>query len=174
MILNGVLNYYSFSNNKPSLILIYWILRKSLAKTLATKLKLGTVRKVYLKFGVDIKYRIPETDKVIDFSRPSLLPTPKKFRGNTDFTDTLRVIDWKLRTVNFFNYVCSSCGSSEDLQVHHLKHIRTIDADLNGFDKQMAAINRKQIPLCRKCHHKVHTGSYDGMSLKNLNKIKTD
>ena len=93
MILNGVLNYYTFVNNKPSLILIYWILRKSLAKTLATKLKLGTVRKVYLKFGINIKYRIPETDKVIDFSRPSLLPTPKKFLGNTDFTDSLRVVD---------------------------------------------------------------------------------
>lgn len=93
MILNGVLNYYSFANNKPTLIVIYWILRKSLAKTLATKLKLKTVRKVYLKFGINIKYLIPETDKVIDFSRPDLLPTPKKFLGNTDFTDSLRVID---------------------------------------------------------------------------------
>lgn len=174
MILNGILNYYSFPNNKPSLILIYWILRKSLAKTLAAKLRLNRVRKVYLKFGVDIKYRIPETDKIIDFARPSLLPTPKKFLGNTDFTDSLRVIDWKLRTINFFNFVCSSGGSSEDLQIHHLKHIRTIDSNLNSFDKQMAAINRKQIPLCRKCHHQVHIGKYDGMSLRNLNKNKPE
>lgn len=93
MILNGILNYYSFVNNKPSLILIYWILRKSLAKTLATKLKVGSVRKVYLKLGIKIKYRIPETDKEIDFARPSLLPTPKNFLGNTNFSDSLRVID---------------------------------------------------------------------------------
>ena len=64
-ILNGSLNYYSFTNNKPSLILIYWILRKSLAKTLATKLKLKTARKVYLKFGINIKYRVPGTDIVL-------------------------------------------------------------------------------------------------------------
>ena len=33
----------------------------------------------------------------------------------------------------------------------------------------MAAINRKQIPLCIDCHLKVHSGKYDGISLKKLN-----
>lgn len=134
---------------------------------------MGTVRKVYLKFGIDLSYLIPSTDRTIDFARP-ILKTKKDFKGSTDFTDSLRVIDWKLRTVNFFNYVCASCGSSENLQVHHLKHIRTIDANLSGFDKQMAAINRKQVTLCSKCHHRVHIGQYDGMALKYLKTIKTE
>ena len=174
MMLNGLVNYYSFANNKTALSLFHWILRKSLAKTLAAKLKLGSVRKVYLKFGANINYRIPGTDREINFECPDLTVNPKKFLGNTDFTDSLRVMDWSIRTVNFFNYVCSNCGTSEDLQVHHVKHIRTIDVDLNGFDKQMAAINRKQIPLCRNCHQRVHKGESDGMSLKHLNQIKTE
>lgn len=53
-----------------------------------------------------------------------------------------------------------------------MKHIKTIDVKLNGFDKQMAAINRKQITLCTSCHHSVHIGKYDGMSLKHLKEIK--
>lgn len=93
MILNGILNYYSFANNRPNLILIYWILRKSLAKTLAGKLKLGTVSKVYQKFGININYLIPGTDKVINFESPELTTTPKRFLGKTDFSDFLKVVD---------------------------------------------------------------------------------
>jgi len=174
MILLGTLNYYSFVNNRPKLILIYWILRKSLAKTLAAKLKLKTVRKVYQKLGIDLKCKVPNSDKEIDFSTPDLQVNPKDFKGSLNRTDTLKVIDWELRTLNYFNYVCASCGSGENLQVHHLKHIKTIDANLSGIDKQMAAISRKQITLCSNCHHKVHSGIYDGMALNHLKEVKND
>lgn len=167
MILNGLFNYYSFVNNKPRLILIYWILRKSLAKTLAAKLKLGTARKVHLKLGINLTYKVPETGKEIDFSRPSLLPTPNKFNGNTNLTDSLRVVDWKLRTVNAFDRVCVNCGAEGNLQMHHVKHIKTVNVKLNSFDNQLAGINRKQVPLCFNCHTLVHSGKYDGVSLRH-------
>jgi predicted HNH restriction endonuclease len=38
-------------------------------------------------------------------------------------------------------------------------------------NKMMSAINRKQVPLCRDCHNLVHSGKYDGMSLKHY-KVK--
>jgi len=139
---------------------------------LAAKLKLKTVSKVYQKFGINLKCQIPNSDKEIDFSTPDLKVNLKDFKGNLNRVDTLRVVDWELRTLNFFNYVCASCGSGEDLQVHHLKHIKTIDADLSGIDKQMAAINRKQITLCSSCHLKVHSGKYDGMALSHLEEVK--
>ena len=91
--LNGYINYYSFANNKPKLISIYWILRKSLSKTIANKLKLNSVRKVYQKFGVSIRYKNPNNDKIIDFSRPNLTATPKKFLGVNNFNNPLRIID---------------------------------------------------------------------------------
>jgi hypothetical protein len=85
VILNEVFNYYSFVDNRPRLIVVYWILRKSLAKTLATKLRLKSSTQVYLKFGINIKYKIPNTGVSIDFARPSLAVSPKNFIGTTVF-----------------------------------------------------------------------------------------
>ena len=34
----------------------------------------------------------------------------------------------------------------------------------------MALLNRKQIPLWKNCHKKVHAGLYDGPSLESLRK----
>lgn len=93
MILNGILNYYSFANNRPRLILIYWILRKSLAKTLAIKLKIKTVSNVYTRFGINITHEIPGIGREINFAKPNLLPTPKNFKGRTNFTDYLKVVE---------------------------------------------------------------------------------
>ena len=52
--------------------------------------------------------------------------------------------------------------------MHHVRHIKTINVKLNPFDKQMATINRKQVPLCFTCHNLVHAGKYDKLSLKYL------
>jgi predicted HNH restriction endonuclease len=32
----------------------------------------------------------------------------------------------------------------------------------------MAAINRKQIPVCQNCHRDIHNGKYDGASLSSI------
>jgi predicted HNH restriction endonuclease len=56
--------------------------------------------------------------------------------------------------------------------MHHVKHIKTINANLDAFSKMMAAINRKQVPLCHDCHVLVHNGKYDGMSLKHYKVVK--
>jgi hypothetical protein len=32
----------------------------------------------------------------------------------------------------------------------------------------LAAVRRKQIPVCRTCHRKIHGGEYDGVRLKDL------
>ena len=41
--------------------------------------------------------------------------------------------------------------------------------DIEDNVTKMAFIrNRRQVPLCRACHDKVHAGEYNGPSLKNL------
>jgi hypothetical protein len=50
---------------------------------------------------------------------------------------------------------CCVCGSEQNVEMHHVRGIK----DLKGRTKTeriMIAINRKQIPLCRPCHMKVH------------------
>ena len=54
--------------------------------------------------------------------------------------------------------------------MHHVKHVRKQGFRYQGFRQQMALLNRKQIPLCKNCHQKVHAGLYNGPSLIELRK----
>jgi len=54
--------------------------------------------------------------------------------------------------------------------MHHVKDVRKQGYRYNGFHQQMALLNRKQIPLCKNCHKKVHAGLYNGLSLETLRK----
>jgi nicotine oxidoreductase len=54
--------------------------------------------------------------------------------------------------------------------MHHVKHVRKQGFRYKGFHQQMSLLNRKQIPLCKDCHLKVHAGLYDGPSLELLRK----
>lgn len=80
----------------------------------------------------------------------------------------MEFLNREIRTIHNFGDPCASCGSNEQVEMHHLRHIKTINVKLNDFDQLMAKINRKQIPLCTICHKKVHQGKYDGMALKHL------
>jgi len=70
---------------------------------------------------------------------------------------------------NFLEEPCYICGATEDIEMHHLKHLKDTK-DKNTIIQIISRINRKTIPLCISCHNKVHTipGKYDGMSLKDL------
>lgn len=74
------------------------------------------------------------------------------------------------RTQAPFGMPCSYCGTFENVQQHHLKHIRKrayclIPENLS-YQQIMALRNRKQIPLCLNCHIRlVHAGKYDGPAL---------
>ena len=55
--------------------------------------------------------------------------------------------------------------------MHHVKHIKTLNVKLKSFEKAMAKINRKQVPLCKVCHVKVHNGTYFGTPLRKYKPI---
>jgi hypothetical protein len=50
-VLRGIINYYSFADNRSSLNSIVWTLHQSCALTLAKKYKLKTMAKTFKKFG---------------------------------------------------------------------------------------------------------------------------
>ena len=54
--------------------------------------------------------------------------------------------------------------------MQYVKHVRKNGYRYGGFHKEMALLNRKQIPYCKECHRKVHDGLYDGFCLANLKK----
>jgi predicted HNH restriction endonuclease len=49
-----------------------------------------------------------------------------------------------------------------------MHHVKALIGKTSGFMDIMRAMNRKQIPVCKSCHVKIHAGKYSGISLKNL------
>jgi group II intron reverse transcriptase/maturase len=169
--LNGLYNYYSFTDNIYQFNKIFWILRESLRMTLSRKHKMS-ITEFEKKYGgtrssIVVTSRKKNSWIATKFEIPNLRKNVTNFLTTTD-RDPLSFLNMEIRTKNDFGQPCASCGSIEKVEMHHLRHIRTINVSLNTFDQQMAKINRKQIPLCFKCHREVHAGKYDGKSLKFL------
>jgi len=120
---------------------------------------------------MNIHNKVDGSDKTIKFVQTDFTRKPMLFYGGANFKDPISPMIFKVSTISHLGMVCSSCGSTSNIEMHHLKHIKTVNAKLKTFDKMMAEINRKQVPLCRTCHLEVHKGIYKGKSLKNLNKI---
>jgi nicotine oxidoreductase len=78
------------------------------------------------------------------------------------------VLNYKLDTMRSLDEICAVCGSSEEIEMHHVKHVRKDSVEAEGFTRLMSKLNRKQLPACRPCHKKIHKGLYDGMSLNEL------
>ena len=64
--------------------------------------------------------------------------------------------------------ICGICAKKGYTEMHHVRHIKRQGHKYKGFDLVLQNINRKQVPLCLSCHHKVHKGQYDGESIDKL------
>lgn len=86
--------------------------------------------------------------------------------------DFLEKINWvNFRTQANLGLPCLACGSP-DSEMHHISHIRKMN--FNSIDEKDSVTrmqfirNRRQVPLCARCHDKVHSGEYAGPALKGL------
>lgn len=139
-------------------------------KTLCRKLNINK-RTFERKFGPNIvqpEHMKDGKTKYISFHRPDLTRNPMLFYGKAIFWDPFTVKDWKISTVSSLDSPCANCNTMENIEMHHIKHIRTLNTKLNVFDKMVAEMNRKQVPLCKNCHREVQKGKYHGKSMKFL------
>ena len=88
--------------------------------------------------------------------------------GTTDVRDPLTILNYKLETQSKLDEICSVCGSEEKVMMHHVRHLRKDFVVASGFTSLMSKLNRKQLPVCRSCHIKIHKGLYNSMSLNEL------
>jgi group II intron reverse transcriptase/maturase len=170
-ILRGLLNYYRFVDNFASLSRIQYILRYSLAKTLAHKYR-RSMCEIFRKHGRNLRFEWQLRSGERKFVA---------FAENTDWTvktdafvthpPDLDLLGWhaRLRTRSKLGFPCLICGASEQVEMHHVRHIRKMgERKPTGFQAVMRALNRKQIPVCKGCHEKIHKGEYDGIRLHDL------
>lgn len=156
----GLSYYYSFANNYGSLGRIAYILKYSCILTLASKLRLKTKAKVFKKYGRDINI-IKDGKIVASFPTPSL-SRPNKFYTSVDnpFERLEKLSRATFRSKTIFNSNCYFCGISENLEMHHVRKIKDSSKKIKKdyYTAMMSRINRKQIPVCRSCHIKLHKG----------------
>jgi group II intron reverse transcriptase/maturase len=167
-VIRGILEYYKSVENRNQLGRILWILKFSAVYTLSRKLNISP-KKVWKKYGnpIKIKFMTGKTEKSITLFSPKTLKRDRTFKLQDYFNfDPFNVTMYTLRSNHVWDMDCLVCGAKDNVEMHHVKHIRK--GDIKGFTKIMQILNRKQIPVCRDCHMKIHRGTYDGISLNKL------
>jgi hypothetical protein len=171
----GLQNYYRFVDNWKHYSRIQYILKCSLAKTLAQKYKIS-VPQVFQRFGKDLSLLIKgqggKADRQVSFylNRDWVKNRLAFQGGNQDDMDVVRTLV-RLRTRSKLGKPCCICGEAQkQIEMHHIRHIRKLSNKrvATGFNRLLRAMNRKQVPVCSDCHRKIHRGEYDGLKLSNL------
>jgi len=161
-VIRGILNYYSFANNHKSLGSILHGLKFSCARTLALKYKLRHSSKVFRKFGSKLK---KSRESEIELYIPKTFKPLKKFKINVVEPDQVIFSNWNNKlTKSNLSKQCIICGSTNHIEMHHIRKVRDLKSKLRKkstdfFRFQMAAINRKQVPLCVEHHKALHNNS---------------
>lgn len=147
--MRGYLNYYKFVHNHSRLAsYVEYILKQSCAKLLAAKFTLGTMAKVYRKFGPGLQG--PNGTTIF---KPSYTSTLKFL---TYASPVIGSMYQEKSTKTLDNLKCSICDSTHRVVMHHIRAMKTLNPKLSYLDRQMVRINRKRIPLCRVCHMMKH------------------
>lgn len=97
--------------------------------------------------------------KARDIPAPDLAPLPRNFnslKGEFAMKDPLVTLAGRgIRGRTLLQGVCSVCGSTEQVEMHHVRKLS--DLKERGYvESLMIAAQRKQIPLCRTHHYEVH------------------
>lgn len=148
--LRGIANYYSFVHNYGSLVgTLTLILKSSCAKLLAAKYKLETQSKAFAKFGKDL--RCPTSNAT--FEKLSHVIT---LEFKTQPTPKVPTLFGSKSLATLDDLSCTVCGSKHRVEMHHVRAMRDLEPNRSLADRLMVKANRKQIPLCRKCHMERH------------------
>ena len=90
----------------------------------------------------------------------------------TEARNPLAATAWRLETaISKQGAPCAVCGSYEDVQMHHGNPLKNISKAIDPVKRHKIAIQRKQIPLCRKHHLEIHKGNWS-RNPTNVNETK--
>jgi group II intron reverse transcriptase/maturase len=163
----GLQNYYRPTDNWAELSRIQYILKFSLAKTLAAKRQVPITRIIKDK-GIRLNVTRRGQQRTIVFYRNTDWTTDRKAFTNSLTIDLVRMNE-RMRTRSKLGQPCCICLENLGVAMHHVRHIRKMTEEhVKGFTGLLAKLNRKQVPVCQECHRKIHRGEYDGLKLSDL------
>jgi group II intron reverse transcriptase/maturase len=167
----GFAQYYQLANNLYRLNTLKWIMEQSLAKTLATKLKM-TVKKVHKEYGATWTAD-GKTQKglQVTIQREGKKPLIAKWGGISLKRKLQAILNdqpplfWPNRSElekRLLADTCELCGSRDRVEVHHIRALK--DLEQKGrrekplWAKVMSARRRKTLVVCWSCHRGIHAG----------------
>lgn len=167
----GFAEYYQLANDLHRLNSLKWIMEQSLAKTLATKLKI-TVKKVHKKYGATwtvegrtckgLQATVPREGKNPLIAKWGGIPLKRRLQA---ILNDQPPIFWPSRSElekRLLADTCELCGSMDQIEVHHIRALK--DLEQKGrrekplWVKVMSARRRKTLVVCWLCHRSIHAG----------------
>lgn len=162
--IRGIFGFYSGVKKRRYLQKIWYILKFSCALTFARKHRCS-LNKVFLKHGRLLRVNFgPSGEKQVMLYQPSLKEGDRKWQVGRKFDDPYRLIPVRVSKTKVFEDCCI-CGAPSS-EMHHIRHVK--DSKQGFLTHIMGLINRKQIPVCIECHDSIHSGRYDGISLREF------
>ena len=163
----GIQNYYRPTDNWAELSKIQYILKFSLAKTLASK-KRSKMTGIIKNKDITVQVTRKGQQRTVTFYRNTDWTIDRKAFTNSPTIDLVRTHE-RMRVRSKLGRPCCICLETVGVAMHHVRHIRKMtERQARGFTALLAKLNRKQVPVCRECHRKIHDGTYDGLKLSDL------
>nr|CRX66589.1 putative reverse transcriptase protein [Axinella verrucosa] len=166
----GLLNYYYMATNYGRVSArIHYTLKYSCALTIGRKMRLSTLKKVFKAYGKSLEVRDEKGRCIASYPKISYARPAGKI--STAVVSPFDLIGncakfWK-RSLDSRGLQCAVCQATEGIEMHHVKHLRK-SKDMDWLTRRIVTMNRKQIPVCKECHQKIHRGRYDGRGLNRL------
>jgi len=175
--IRGLYYYYRLAANVSKRMYSFkFVHYTSLLKTIARKEK-KSVNAVIRKYGIDVPRKSGTgTKRVVGVS----YKTKNGIKTMTYFDESMKredtpVINLVDNAVDFKTNcqlltrlnanVCELCGSTENIEVHHVRKLKDIHDKYKRIGKPMpnwvltmVKMKRKTLAVCSKCHDKVHAG----------------
>lgn len=170
----GVAEYYRLAFNRHRLGRLKYVMERSLAKTLARKYRIR-VAQVYRRYrAVLATEHGPRRGLQVTVHRDGgRVPLVAQWGGVSlarDITprplydDPPRIWSGRRSEVvqRLLAEVCELCGSTEQVEVHHIRALKDLNPTrrkhLPEWAARMAARRRKTLIVCRVCHEGIHAG----------------
>ena len=169
----GVIQYYIMAHNVNALNYLHQVMRISLAKTLASKLKVSA-SVVTAKYHTTVitpygTMKCLRTE-IAREGKPSLVATfggiPLRRRKAVKSLIDSSVLPPTWKTTDIVKRLlatkCETCGATGDCEVHHIRKMADLHKDGRRekpmWMQHMIRIKRKTLVVCRSCHEDIHQG----------------
>jgi group II intron reverse transcriptase/maturase len=177
----GLVGYYSLAANIHSLRRVEWTMLLSATATLAGKHN-STRSKVRAQYEAHVNGKqclmceVPNPKNPTKPLRAFMGGIPLRIQKVASFEVDKLIWEPKYGRAELTRRVladtCELCGSTEQVQVHHIRSIKELrqryrNRDLPNWVISMSERNRNTLVVCMDCHHDIHAGRYDGKKVQS-------